>query len=159
MKIKASILSAIISLGFAGTAAAGPVLTDLTANDYITVGALDWAWAAPVTSEYWYGSNTLYQASLHAGWREATDAEWAAKPVYTDFGGKCAAQYWNSSFTHCDFGDSLSQHWLPASAGANLADLWYVRDVVSSNVPEPGTLALFGLAFAAAAVARKKKQA
>ncbi|WP_157979427.1 PEP-CTERM sorting domain-containing protein [Rhodoferax ferrireducens] len=139
-------------------AIANPVLTDLTPNDYITVGALDWAWAAPITSEVWFGTNTLYQASLHEGWREATDTEWAAKPSFTDFGGKCAAQYWNSSFTHCDFGDGLSQHWLPSSAGANSLDLWYVRSLAVSQVPEPGTLALLGMALAAAAVARRKKQ-
>lgn len=157
MNIKKCVLSAAMALGLTGTAIAGPVLTDLTVNDYITVGALDWAWAAPITSELWFGFNTLSPASLHAGWREATDAEWAAKPVSTDFGGKCASKYWNSVFTHCDFGDPLSQHWLAAPAPENFFDLWYVRDA-GGQVPEPGTLALLGVALAGVAVARRKQQ-
>jgi hypothetical protein len=156
MKFKSTLLAATLALGVAGTAAANPVLSDLTVADYITVGALDWAWASPVSSVN-FGSNVLSAASLHTGWREATDIEWAAKPVYTDFGGKCAAKYWNSVYTHCDFGDSLSQHRV---GGYNWADLWYVRDVASSDVPEPGTLALLGVALAGlAATRRKKKQA
>lgn len=155
MKLKTGILAAALALGVAGTATANPVLTDLTTADYITVGVLDWAWAAPITSVN-YGSNVLSAASLHTGWREATDTEWAAKPVYTDFGGKCAAKYWNSYYTHCDFGDSLSQHLI--FSGANASDLWYVRDVVSSSVPEPGTLALLGLAFAGLAATRRKQK-
>jgi hypothetical protein len=156
MKLKNCILSPLLTAGLVAPAFADPVLTDLTTADYITVGNLDWAWAAPITSGVWFGQNTLYQAGLHVGWREATDLEWASRPIDADFGGKCASKYWNSNFTHCDFGDTLSQHWI--AAPENTADLWYVRDtpVDPAQVPEPDSLALAAVALLALLVARKK---
>jgi len=156
MKLNKLILSAVLSFAAAGPAFAGPILTDLTPNDYITVGSLDWAWAGPITSGVWFGSNTLYQANLHEGWREATDIEWANRPDYTAFSNKCASKYWNSTFTHCDFGDSLSQHWI--AGPENSADIWYVRSETSpEQVPEPGTPALTAVALLALLYSRKQK--
>ena len=160
MTLKKTLLSAaFVAAGAAPLFAnANPVLTDLTTNDFITVSGLDWAWAGPITSEVWFGANTLYQAGLHAGWREATDLEWANRPDYTAFGTKCASKYWNSSFTHCDFGDILSQHWI--AGPENAADLWYVRSLAApAAVPEPDTAALMGIAWVALAILRKRKTA
>lgn len=157
MKLKNYVLSAFLTVGMVAPAFANPVLTDLTTADYISVGTLDWAWAAPITSSVWFGANTLYQAGLHEGWREATDLEWASRPTYSDFGNKCASKYWNSGFTHCDFDDSVSQHWV--SGPENSADLWYVRSEAldSAQVPEPGSLALAGVALLTLLASRKKK--
>lgn len=157
MKIKHLLLSLTLSLGLSTTASAGPNLADLTASDYITIGNLDWAYAGPIASQFWFGSSELFQAGIHAGWREATDAEWLTHPDYTAFNGACASQYWNSNFTHCDFGDPLAQHWEAGSTG-NFSDLLYVRSEVRSDVPEPATIALLGLGLFGFGVARRRKQ-
>jgi hypothetical protein len=154
MKIKHLLVSALLAASASGAAIAGPVLTPLTSADYITVGGIDWAWAAPIRSKSFFG-NELFQASLHEGWREATDLEWATRPNFTDFGSKCAAQYWNTIYTHCDFGDTVVQHWSAGSGDS--ADLWYVRSVQGASVPEPVAPALFGIAMLGLLAARRKK--
>jgi hypothetical protein len=155
MKLKTYLLTVLLA-ATTGTALAGPVMTDLAATDYIKVGNLDWAWAAPIQSIDWYGANTLYQADLHPGWREATDLEWASRPDRSAFGGACAAKYWNSQFTHCDFLDNPAQHRL--AAGGQFSDLWYVRSqAIAAQVPEPGSLPLAGIALLMAMGARRKK--
>ena len=58
-------------------------------------------------------------------------------------------------YTHCDFGDPLSQHW--TAGERNYFDLWYVSDV-ASEVPEPGSLALLGLGVLGAAASRRRKK-
>lgn len=163
MKIRNWVMAAILGAGISGPAAAGPILTDLTTDDYITFGGLDWAWAGPISSELWFGTNTLFAPGLHAGWRLATDAEWALRPAASDFGTfdnfKCASEYWNSTFTHCDYFDgengAVTNIYKPAPAPSDSFDIWYVRSGVPP-IPEPGPLALLGLGLAGLAVRSRR---
>jgi hypothetical protein len=137
----------------AGAAAANPILTDLPANTFITIGDLEWTAAAPVSSPDWYGYNTLYGPELHDGWRFATVEEFANRPTWADFGGAQSAIYWNSAFDYVDVGDDVART-LDLSGNANSSDIWYVRNVNTGGaVPEPASWALmiggFGLAGAA----------
>ena len=155
MKIKTLISSLALALGLVNAAVAAPVSTPLLSSDYVTIGSLDWAWAAPIDSQFW-GSNVLEQAGFHAEWREATDAEWLTLPTAAAFNGTCASKYWNSEYTHCDYGNPFSQHWMVGNTGS-YAELVYVRDA-GGSVPEPATLSLLALAALGFSAARRRKQ-
>jgi hypothetical protein len=139
-------------------AQAAPILSDLPSSTFITIGDLDWTWASPVSSADWYGSNKLYGPTLHAGWRYATETEFANRPqqsAFLDANGvaKQSVAYWNSSFTHIDYSDEISR---TMSDGDN-HDMWYVRDVKSA-VPEPGTWAMMMVGIGAIGVAMRRRQ-
>ena len=111
----------------------------ITSAYYINFNGLLWAWASPVSSENWFGLNTLYAPSIQDGWREATAGEWASRPLASDFGTsdnfKCASRFWNSSFTYCDYSDVQSGNGTNIRVvNANSLDIWYVK-----SVPEPVT--------------------
>jgi len=132
----------------AGSASAAVNLNDLPSNTYITVGKLDWTWASPVASPTWYGMNTLYGPDLHKGWRYATASELANRPNASAFvvNGQTAqsVEYWNSYFTHIDFGDGQSGY-VSSMPDGSTNETWYVRDVAA--VPEPATWAMMIIGF------------
>lgn len=145
-----------LSMSTYSVASANPVLTDLPSNTYIDVNGLDWTWAAPVSSPEWYGYNHLSDPSLHAGWRYATVAEWAARPsasAFLDANSNVtqSAIYWNTVFNFVDYFDGANGYLnrtLDLSGNPNWYDIWYVRNDVVSAVPEPSTWAMMILGFA-----------
>jgi hypothetical protein len=149
-----------ILLGGVAAATAGPITSDLPSSAYITVNGLDWAWASPVASTDW-GGNTLQEPGFHSGWRYATEAELANRPSAYDFlidsshsdpnyGGylanvRNAAAYWNSTFTHIDFGDGVNGYVRSTPDGSSY-ESWYVRDSLAATpVPEPTSFVVFCL--------------
>jgi len=137
--------------------------------NYITVDGVDWAWASPCALTGCNGTpamNLSYQTTQ--GWRVPTLEEFLARPAASAFGTassfKCAAAWFSSNYTHCDYDDGVSGFLFEfgygvTSTGANaVADTWLVRSV-SGAVPEPATWALMigGFALAGAAMRRRAK--
>jgi hypothetical protein len=149
----------------AAPATAAPILTDLPADTYITVGNLNWTWASPVSSVN-FGGNVLSGPSLHAGWRFATEAEFAARPVADDFIvdsiTRHSAAYWNSQFDFINFGNGenglINRVLVADNDSTAFYEMWYVRDVRVS-VPEPATWAfmIFGFAAIGGSIWRQRK--
>ena len=133
------------------------------ANAFIVFGGLNWAWASPCNGGC---SNPI----LGDGWRYATSTEWAARPAVTDFlsptgnfdSGNglmaCASPWFDPIFDHCDYGDAAQGN---LSSGPNNTvnfdpnnETWLVQE----TIPEPSTVALFGVgALVMGVVARRRR--
>jgi hypothetical protein len=144
------------------------------ASNFIVKGGIDWAWASPCAA-FSPSCGTIdlsFQATQ--GWRIPTLAEFLARPKTSDFGNKCASQYF-TTYSHCDFGD-------PNAGGVNadgqpmgylydygygitnngshpVADSWLVRGSLNNAVPEPATwlMMIMGFGLVGAAMRRKRE--
>jgi len=131
--------------------------TDVPSNLIVNAGGEQWAWASPCAPE---APSCATPLTMHDGWVVATAADFAAS--FTGFadlsaqflaGTLCASAYFNSGYSHCDDVNvnpiySNVRVWnAPAAWGANTPDEFSETFVVR-NVPEPGSLALLGVAIA-----------
>lgn len=159
------------------SAASASVDIPVPANAYISLGGLDWAWASPLPGDPDF--DLAYQSQF--GWRLPTAEELANAPLASQFiflganvplGGSdangayfeaananltgaaaCAAPYFGSGYTNCDWQDGLGQPlgpWWGMDDAYFLGDQLYVRETgvaPTGPVPEPTTWALLIAGF------------
>lgn len=179
MGIRKFFVAAVACLAAAGWAERAHAIVDLPVpgDAYINVDGLDWAWAAPCAAvEPSCGVISLaFQASQ--GWRLPTPEEFAVHPLAPAFifpggnvplggsdavnnqfqdgpppgAGACAAAYFSTVHTHCDWGNGLDGLWFdPAGGSDSYFETLVVRGEFSgpvSGIPEPATWAMMLLGF------------
>lgn len=160
-------LASFIALFLSSIAHAGLITTDLTEDNYITVGNLDWAWASPVNVPS-VMSNTLFVPTIHTGWRYAVGDELLILQSLTlsqfevrDANNnllyiKQAVEYWNDLATHIDVDDfnagMRASTWTTDPANEYNYETFYVRGV---KVPEPSSIMIFGIALIALSMRKR----
>lgn len=176
-----SFVAAAIGAAFAVAPASAAINLPIPTNAYITVNGLDWAWGAPLPNSY-FSDALSYQGTQ--GWRLPTLAELAFAPVGTDFmfsganvplGGSdaasgssfqatngaltgaaaCAAGYFNTGYSHCDWQDG-GQPWAGMNGASSYADQLYVR-VSTQAVPELATWAMMIVGMGAVGVSMRRR--
>lgn len=137
---------------------------------------LDWVYAGPIAPNE-FGAGNIQPATYRAaeGWRVATAAEWALRPLWTDFlrpgasipagystsdhsSYRFTSEYW-SDYTHVDFGDYEQDRVTDGVNGviSGVPETIYVRSSVSAAVPEPATWAMMILGFGVVGFAMRRK--
>ncbi len=168
---------------FLSSAAHAGLITDLTENDYITMGELDWAWASTVNVNVHNATgNILSVPGDDFGWRYATIGELSvfksdlptalALLKYEDVNGviayKNALSYWNDVILELelgvlffginndidDFNDGFINSELTLDPGEFDYLTFYVRNT-PSDVPEPSTILIFAIALIALSLRKR----
>jgi hypothetical protein len=171
-------LSIFLFLVFSSVAQAGLIKADLTDNNYVTIGDLDWTWASPENSS-WVGNTIYTPLSIigldgwdREGWRHATDAELLAFITNRDIslfsyevGGEILYKnsfiYWNTTLTDVTSVDvdafnagQIHTYLVGDNAGSSWAEeTFYVRG--TTQVPEPSTIMIFAIALIALSMRKR----
>lgn len=145
--------AAAMAACFMGGTASAATNVPVPDDAFITFNGQDWAWASPCSPDGCGGYSPIdmsFQATQ--GWRVAEAADLLTGPSAADFGGKCAASYFSTIYTHCDAGDGAAGYiWnAPGEKGLNSAsETWVLRAGVNGAVPEPATWAMMIFGFGA----------
>lgn len=166
MKTKLAALAATMLVGAGVSPASAAIINaPVPVANYITFGGNDWAWAmpCPAVPQGPCGNTPVLDLSFQGplGWRLPTLAELSAGPSAADFGTpssfKCAAAYFNSSYSHCDYGDAAAGLVFGSATGGSQYDETWVIRVAGGAVPEPATWALLISGFAMAGAAMRRR--
>lgn len=188
-KIALAAVASLTALGFAAPAQAA-VNVPLPTNAYITYAGLQWAWAIPLpasgfpnalsyqgtqgwrlptatelanapnaTNFLFAGANVAFNGSdpVSGSFFSATNSAYnTARSA-----GACAAGYFNTGYSHCDWQDGNGQPYGPwaGTAGApGFGDQLFVRAApISGAVPEPATWAMMLAGFGAIGFAMRRR--
>jgi hypothetical protein len=169
----------------ASQAHALPINSPVPANAYIVFGGLDWAWGNPCSFQGGCGDATLsYQGTQ--GWSIASDADLATIPAdfatlfvfpganvpldgtdplsgafaYSAPGDMaCAAPYFSTAWSSCDYGDGMLGQWAHPGDGAGDPGFYeqlFVRSAVPT--PEPASIAILGGSLICLGVLRRRSK-
>ncbi len=165
-----AIAAAAVALACSATAASAGTLQgqEPDASVIVTRGDLEWVWASPCAGV----APSCGVPELHHGFEFATEEQWLSS--FTDLADliaaftsplRCASTYFSTYGDNCDEGDlefgaiwdSPFMH--PFYLGDPNIETFLVRSAGYSEVPEPATLALFGLGLVGMAAARRRRPA
>ena len=169
--LKKLALAAITAISFVGSAQAVSLLgQEPDPMLVVNAGGFEWVYAAPCAGE----SPSCGVVQLSHGFMFASDAQWLASFAsisalqiaftFPSGGVKCASTYFSTAHDHCDMGDVTGGYiWHSplapdASHRNNAAAETFLVRAASNEVPEPASIALFGLGLAGFAFARKNKK-
>jgi hypothetical protein len=169
--VSAALLAGAASMSSSASAAT-MLLQAPDSSVIVQAGGYEWVYAGPCAGT----APSCGPVVLHHDFAFATDAQWTSSfasigALLTAFQynpasgtGLCAASYFNTVYDQCDFRDAAAGYIWNSPLAPTVeqrtnpaGETFLVRALdAPEEVPEPASLALFGLGLAGAALARRK---